>query len=1632
MNQKIRYLLIGCLAVGALTLAFLTGLYFTGKTQPDGGLISRISSGIQSVTGARPPAAAGGDFAFRRLEIDTSKPQAEACLVFTRRLDASGKTQYLDYLAIDPAIKVAARVVEDRLCLAGLEFDKTYNVTMRAGLPDAAGVRLAGEETFPVELRDKPALVRFAGGIILPRNNAAGVPVTTINIDRLSLKVIRVGDRLLSQLQNYTIDQTSLYGWDARQLQQEQGALVWQGSMAVANVKNASVVTNINIREMLRNRSPGAYVLVAADAAQQTGTERDEGREMAAQWVIDSDIALTTFQSVNPSSGQGPGQSQGLSVFARSFNDARPLSGVRLSLVARNNNVLGTATTGSDGRADFEAGLFRASGGDEPVVVMAYGSGDDFTFLDLRRSAFDLTDRGVGGRTAPGPIDAFLYTERGVYRPGETVQLAAMLRDRTGASVTAPLTLVAQRPDGVEVGRTTFAGDRLQAGSATWNLALSASAPHGRWQISAYVDPKAASIGRVQFDVADFVPQRLNVTLTALTPSVAPGGELQLRAETRFLYGPPAAGLTGDGEARIASDPRPFAAFNGWQFGRVEDSFAETRLDLAVPTTDAAGASRISANTGNLAETTLPLKVIARISVHEPGGRTTDKTIEVPIRSERPLIGIRPDFTGGAVAENSRAGFQLVAVNGAGQRITLPGATFSWVREDTSYQWFQQNGEWRYQSVVRDRLVTSGTLNIAANAPARLAQQLPYGSYRLTITDKTGAASSFRFYSGWAASSEGDRPDRIAVSADKPSFAPGSVARVRIKPDADGRALVVVAGDRIFSSRVIDVPAYGVTVDIPVAAHWGAGAYVLVTHYRAMSRVTGREPVRAIGLAWLGVDNGPRTLQVALNTPERVRPRTRTIVPVRVSGLRSGEDAFVTIAAVDQGILQLTDFQSPKPVEHYFGKRRLGVNMRDDYGRLIRPENAALGALRQGGDGMGGRGLAVVPIRSVALFSGIVRFSANGSADVPINIPDFNGSLRLMAVAWSGDKLGNADKMLIVRDPLVADLVLPRFLAPGDSANVALNLDNVEGAPGSYVARIRTRGPLSTSGTAITRTLARGQRVLVPVSFTGNGLGVAGVTLDVTGPGGFKVARDWPIEVRSPQRDIAREEEVPLAANAIFNANRALVSDLVPATASATITVAATHSYSNVAGLLKWLDKYPYGCIEQTTSRAMPLLDFNDLADLAGLPRDTALRGRLQNAIDLMLDMQNYGGDFGMWGPGGEAEPFLSVYALDFLFSAKRRNYVVPDDALRRGANWLRTVSTEDSQVPLTRAYAFYVLARAGQANLSDLRYFSDTKMNAMTLGLAPALSGAAAALLGDRSRAEAGFNKARAILVAADPAAYPHDTYGSLLRDLSGALALAAEHGKPDLVPVLLEKSRNLNQRVDDTTTQEKGWMLKAAYALTRQRLPLNVTVNGTAAAPRGGAVRLTPTLQQLTNGVAIANRGDAPVWRTASVSGTPATPLPAAANGMSLNKSVWTMSGAPADLSSLRQNDRVIITVSGTMANNLYRQMGVIDLLPAGLEIEQALGTEDGKLYPFLGRLTETAMTGKRDDRFVAAFSLGTQFRPRNRQGPEPQPEFRIAYIVRAVTVGRFTLPAAHAEDMYAPAITARTAMSNITIGP
>ncbi len=1622
--------LIVLAVVVALTAAIFLSVRYVGQ---QGGLQTADTSSITGDTATTGTTTSGPVtatpeepapyFAFRRLEVQTSGDEPEACLVFTRKLDNTGATKYEDYLKFDPEATFALRVSEDRLCIQGLAFGQTYQLELKPGLP---AVKVTGKdqekltkaETLPVELRDKPALVRFGNGLVLPRENTDGVPITTVNVANLDIKVVRVGDRLLSQLQTGVVDQREFYDYERSNIEGEQGTVVWTGQLKVpGNRRNDEAITLFPIRKALPQRQPGAYLVIAQDAADKSSTEENvEWKPKAAQFVVDTDLALTTFKGKD-----------GLNVFVRSLRTAAPISGVKLTLVARNNEELVTRTTGSDGRAQFDAAVTRGTGGSEPVVVMAYGAGNDFTFLDLRRPAFDLTDRGVDGRASPDAIDAYLYTDRGVYRPGETVNVTTMLRDQQAKAMgDVQLNFVLSRPDGLEAKKWTVKD--LQAGGIASPVTLTNTAPRGRWQVAAYIDPKGDPVGRVAFDVQDFVPQKLKVELKPTQKILRPGSQAVIDVNGRFLYGAPAAGLGGEGTMTITRDSTPFAtvaALKDYRFGKVDDTFEGTQVTMNVPETDATGKTQATAAIDELKETSLPLKADINIAIFEPGGRTTSDQVSLPVRTRETMLGVRPEFEYDSVQENTPANLDVVAVDADGRFKQVANVTWELVNEDVDYRWYQVDNDWKYERVVNDRIVAGGKTDLSAGKAFKVSKALPWGSYRLTVADPaSGASTSYRFWSGWGSGASNDRPDRVQVTADKQLYASGDSARIKINAPTDGKALIVVASNKIHFTKMVDVSASGTTVSIPVSSDWGAGAYALVTHYRPLASVQTRAPVRAIGVAWLAVDPAPRTLAVTIGAPKKVKPNQLVSIPIEVKNQGWGEAVYVTLAAVDEGILQLTDFESPDPNNHYFGKRRLGLDMRDDYGRLISTDRAIVGELKTGGDGVGGRSLAVVPQKTVSLFSGLVALGDSGKGSITLNVPDFAGELRLMAVAYTNGKLGHAEMPMTVRDNVVAEVILPRFIAPGDQMSAALNMHNVEGAPGRYTATIKGTGPVSSPGGALAMNLGANQRTLTPVPLQAGGVGVGSVTLHVEGPNGFKVDRSWPIEVREPQLPVSSEDVAVIAPGADTKFGKELLASFKPGTAQVAVTVTSGRGFDDVPGLLRWLDRYPFGCIEQTTSRAFPLVYYNDMALLAQVKQDKNIKDRVQEAAYRILDMQTYEGSFGMWSSiSGEADNYIGMFATDFLMQAKDHKYVIPEEGIERALKWARKASGTESNTDLARAYGFYLLARAGKLNPSELRYFADTRVEGMTNPFALGLMGAALADIGDRARAAPAFTKARDLAAGADPVKYVSDTtyYGSLLRDVSGLTAMSARAGQAGLIPALVARVQGFDPRLNYTTTQEKAWMLLAAHEIEEATPPVNVTVSGAAAKASGKVLRFSPTLAEMDQSISLKNNGQKDVWRIVSSEGIPANPLPATQNGVSISKAILTM-------------NRFIVRLSGEMSDNRARLMALLDLLPAGFEIEGVVQRKDdgSTIYSFLPILAQANIAEARDDRFVATFDIGSNYQPSTpeERAKHPRPTFHFAYIVRATVPGSYTVPAAVVEDMYAPDITARTNMGSMTV--
>jgi len=1570
-----------------------------------------------------------GALEFRRLEVDTSKIQAEACLVFTAPLDESGKTHYGDYLAIEPDVQVDIRAQGNRLCLGGLDFAASYQVTLREGLPAASGAKLGVAETVPVELKDRPPIVAFEGGFLLPRVSGTGIPVTTINVDKVELEIVRVSDRLLSQLRAGLVDEQTIYGYDRQTMKDEQGELVWKGTMDVKGLRNEATTTIFPLRQAIKGRTPSVYLLTARDVAKREGVvdpDEEQWADRAAQWVIDTDLGITTYRGTD-----------GLSVFVRSLATAEPVEGVEFALVARDNVELGRAATDRDGRVQFAGGLLHGTGGAEPVVVLAYGKDGDFAYLDLRRSSFDLSDRGVAGRPSPGAIDAFLYTERGIYRPGETVHLVAMLRNREAEALSAPLSITVRRPDGM-VYREIKAPD-LQEGAATIALELTDTAPRGRWSAAAYVDPTGDPVGRVEFDVQDFVPERLKLTLTPTQDHVAPGEEASVTVDARFLYGAPGSGLEGETELRLARAAAPFAQYKDYQFGLVDDPFSAATATFPISATDKSGRTTATASIAPETDASFPLEAQLTVGMFEPGGRTTREQASIPVFTRTLYLGLKPLFDNNEVGENAQARFSLVGLDQSGHPGEHPGLRYEFVREDTEYQWYQVEGEWRFETVTRDHLIDTGTIDAKAAAPVELGARVGWGTYRVTVSDaQTGAKTSVRFYAGWGAAASADRPDRVAVHADKESYEVGDTARVSIRAPEGGKALVVLAGDKVLASRLVDVPKGGTDVSFEVEKSWSSGAYAIVTLYRPLGegKEETRAPVRAIGLVWLPVDARDRTLSLAFDAPKVVRPRTSVELPVNVTNARPGEKLKLVLAAVDEGILQLTDYESPAPSDYYFGKRRLGVDIRDDYGRLIKSAEGTVGPIREGGDNLGGRALAVVPTRTVALFSGLVDVGDKGRATVKLAIPDFVGELRLMAVAFGAARIGEASQPLTVRDPVVGEVTLPRFLAPGDQATATLLIDNVEGNFGTFHATVRVSGSLvQDKPQTYEASIDRGERKTFGVPIKAGAAGIGTVRLTLDGPNNFHIERSWPIEVRPPMLPVFDEKVASLDPGAEARLDSTLLQGYLPESASLTLAVAGTRGF-DVPALLKWLDRYPYGCLEQTTSRAMPLLYVSALAKSAGLATDKDVKARVQDAIERVIDMQHYSGGFGMWGAMSEpADPWLAVFAVDFLAEARAQGYVVPKAPLDRAFDWLRGFAAQTSQPDAARAYALYVLARAGTAKAGDVRYFYDTTSSKFADVIVPALSAAALAQVGDRARAHAAFTRANEIARDSTPETYNAQRYGSLLRDMAGFTALAASSGEADIVPALMTRTAEVEPPVAYTTTQEKAWLVRAAAALQAAQKAIKVSVAGTATSGAQGVVSAAPTRTELEAGVTLKNTGEAPVWWSATVNGVPETPLPAEAKGITIEKRYFTMDGAPvADLTKVRQSQRFVVSIRGVMAENIYRTMAVLDLLPAGFEIEAVVQNlaNDQAVYPWLGPVTAVSVAEGRDDRFVTAFDLGDRYLDPEGKRKAFNPPFSVAYIVRAVTPGTFVLPAAQVEAMYSPDIRARTSLGRLTVTP
>ncbi len=1512
----------------------------------------------------------------RRVSTETEADPPQACIEFTTAPARRADFVPGDWVRLSPAQPGAAVTRQgDQICVAGLPLGATTQVTLRAGLPGEDGLALNRDATLPVAMGNRdPRLIFDSRLFLLPRGQAPRITLASVNLSGVKLRLLRLTERtLVPWTREWTLG-TSLDRF-AFEGQTDNGKVVWEGRADIPHWQPNQVNrTALPLPDAFTE--PGAYILLATPG---DGTPADD--VYAIQTVIRTDLAPTVWRG-----------SDGLTVQVRSFADALPRAGVQLSLLARSNDILAQATTDADGVARFPAPLLRGTGPQAPQSLHGM-AGEDFVALDLTEAAFDLSDRGVEGMPQPGPLDAFAWTDRGIYRPGETVQVMALLRDNAGQPADVPARVVVKRPNG-----QTFLDQVPPRGADAAvhvPVALSGSAPSGTWSIEVLTDPALPPIGRAEFRVDAFVPDRMAVELAQAGP-IVPGRPYPVPVTARFLYGAPAANLTGSATLRLVRDPDPPAALAGYRIGLDGESFAPEEQEIALPVTDAQGRSTLPVLLKTAPDTTRPVRAELDVAVDDPSGRASHARASIPVRPAGNLIGIKPGFDGSLDA-GGEAVFDIAAVNADGARAAVP-ARLRLVRERPDWRLVMNGQLASYQTVYKDEPMEAAEVAIPAGQPFRFAKRLDFGRYRLEVSERGGlAATSVRFRAGWVASDSPDTPDKVDVSTDRRDYAPGGTAKVRIVSPFAGHATVLAVSDRVHSLRTVEVPAGGTDLDVPVDAAWGPGAYVAVHVFRAGD---GTRPGRAIGLAWVGIDPAGRTLAVSVAVTDKVASRGQVVVPVRTA-----PGAWVSLAAVDEGVLRLTGFASPDPGKHFLGRRRLGLDVRDDWGRLIAPAEGEATALRQGGDD-GGGALPEIPQKVVALFTLPVQAGPDGAVPVPLDLPDFNGQVRLMAVAWQGNRIGSAAADMIVRDPLIAEPLLPRFLAPGDEAQLAVQLHNLDLPAGEAVATVSVEGPLALTGeTRLAATLAQGAQVVRRTTVRATGAGRGVIRLEVTGPGGFQVRREAAILVRPARAPVSIASGGELAPGAEARLAPAL-DRMVPGTGSASAGFGGPVRY-DVGALVRALGAYELSCLEQSVSKGLPLAVLPD-GPTAGEGR----AARLQSAVAAVLDMQRYDGGFGLWTANGEAETWLSAYATEFLLRARIGGAAVPEaavnDALRFLAGGLEDLSSAPEGLA-SQAYYLYALALAGQPRAGANRILAQD-LGKLPTPLARAQLGAALALSNDRPRAEAAFAEALAA-----PARRDWDAdRGSALRDQAATAMLLKESGLlADRLAPLLARMPGADLKPEALSTQEQAWAAAAAAVLGRDGRPVRVAVDGSPAPP-------APLVQvALTGPATVRNLDERPVWQTVSTTGVPLEPPAAARNGMRVSRKFFTASGDALDLDNLQQNTVFVLLVEGRADDAQDHRAQLLQGLPAGWEIvgRLAAGTTGGMAW--LGELSETEAQPAADDRFAATMML-----------TKDAPGFRVAVRLRAVTPGSFELPGAVLSDMYRPGVHARQNTGRIKV--
>ena len=1434
-------------------------------------------------------------------------------------------------------------------------------------------------------------------GSILPLGGSRELAfVTQGGINEITVELSRINAAEVNHLVTQTHDTIGSARFNSWSFNEDNISVLFRRNIRINNQGLGASYSSINLGEHITSNSRGIFVVDVYPSNSSKGARGSDRR-----LIVLSDIGLIRKVAEDRTS----------SLFAVSLSSGRPVGYANVSVLGRNGIAIYTTRTRSNGRADLPAFPhqdYRA--GREPVVI-TITSGNDMSFIpfEAHNMQVDYSRFNIGGVhvNSRQNLDAYLFSDRGIYRPGEDMIIAGMVKNRAAGSLAGiPLLLRVTNSQGATVTERRFTLDAAAAFDHAFPIP--SASPTGTYRANLYTLTSAEStrtntrIGQVEFKVEEFVPDTLRIS--ANIEGLRTEGwnrleDLSVRVTLQNLFGAPASGRRVAGNMTLSPTRFSFDKFKDHIFpdniieGTGMSRNAGPRSineSLEDATTDSRGHATLQPRATSPVSGTHNMSI--RIEGFEGGGgRSVSKTLVGRVSNAEFLIGYKPSAELRFINRNSARRLNLIAVAPDLSKVAAENLTLRVIERRTVTSLIRNHtGQYRYQSVTQNRVLSTTNFSIPATGYDLTLDTGRHGDFHVEILDESGRIIMHAPYfvtGGANVSAATETSADLNVRLNKTTFAPGETIRLSITAPYAGTGLITIERDRVFTHAWFRASSTSSNQTITIPNDFEGHGYVNVSFVRDINSREIFATPHVFAVHPFKVENPARNIAIELNAPRLV---TDGNLEINYSLSRPGS---LMIFAINEGVLQVANYRTPNPLAHFFRKHALQVRTFQILDRLL-PEFRILRQVAQIGGGEDGfvmesamdrdltNPFARRTDRTVAFYSGLIPNARRGS--VNFNVPaGFNGELRIFAVASDGRAFGSRQISTISRSPVAITPSAPLMAAPNDEFEVSATIANMvenSGDKAEFAITVETTGGITASGAPRTIVIPENEerkisfRVKAERNLGNAEIKITAKTGDTTG-----VSRST-LSVRPAT--IFTTNLKAGADSGRFNVRDFRV-DMFDEFRSRVLYI-STSPFVFARPLFRFLEKYEFPCSEQIASRAMPHVLFAGNQFL-GITQDAANK-RVADTIAILRNRQNANGSFNAWEGQNRSDArqtWPTTYITHFLILARENGFAVPPDMLSNALRFLTAyVGFEmTGAYELTeKAYAIYVVTLGANVTTRAIEMF-ETFANEHDRNWERSLAGSYIAasykLLKQDRRADAliaRFNS-DSFLDIARHAYLMREHFGRDARGAADAIRAyinRGAYGSFDAAKVIMALAPSSGDSLDNIT------VASGRDALTKTMLDGNIA----AFEIPDSARRLDIDVGRRNVSWAVVEQG----FPTQSV---------ARSNGLNVYREFRDSDGNRITRASVGDEITVVIFAKTTGKAERVADVAIVDLLPAGFVVIS--DSVDRSAAEFID---------VREDRVLIFRTVLRDF-------------IKTTYRVKVTAKGRFTVPGIKAEAMYNPEI-------------